>query len=158
MAWVSESPLVAEALAVVAREARDRGIRFEVELVEAAVLGRSLDLARMLRNLVENAVAHSPDGGSIELRAVQDGDLVRISVRDFGSGVSVEDAGRIFQPFFRGGHERASGRPGTGLGLAIASEIVRQHANGSLELVAVDGPGACFVATLPAAKMAPARA
>jgi len=147
--WVRVEELVEEALAVVAREARSRGIRFDVELIDVAVMGRSLDLARMLRNLVENAVAHSPDGSTVELRIVREADLVRISVRDFGPGVAKEDAARIFQPFFRGSHERASDRPGTGLGLAIASEIARQHRGGSVELSPVVGSGACFVATLP---------
>ncbi|MCR9166406.1 MAG: ATP-binding protein [Nannocystaceae bacterium] len=139
---------VDEAVAVVAREARERNVRLDVDIEDFDVMGRSLDLARMLRNLVENAVAHSPDGASIEVRAAQDAGVGWVSVRDFGPGVADDDAVRIFQPFFRGSRERASGRGGTGLGLAIASEIAKQHPGGTLELVSPDGPGACFRVTL----------
>lgn len=143
--------LVDETLMVLSHEAHRRGIRLDAAEIDDAVEGRALDLARMLRNLVENAVAHAPDGSTVEIRSSREGALVRISVRDYGPGVSPTDAPHVFQPFFRGSRERASERPGTGLGLAIASEIARQHPQGRIELVSVDGPGACFVVTLAAA-------
>ena len=65
-----------------------------------------------------------------------------------GGGVSSADAERIFQPFFRGGRERAGQRSGSGLGLAIAHEIAHQH-RGTLTLIASEGPGACFELRLP---------
>jgi len=142
--------IVNEAVAVVHREARSRGVQIDVAGVDHEVRGRSLDLSRVLRNLVENAVTHAPDGSTVEIRGSREGSLVRVSVRDFGPGVSPDDAPHVLQPFFRGSRERASERPGTGLGLAIANEILRQHPEGQLELASVEGPGACFVVTLAA--------
>jgi signal transduction histidine kinase len=137
-----------EARAMVVAEAESRSVSVATQVEGLQVQGEALDLIRLIRNLLENAIGHAPAGTQVELVGRREGDQAILSVRDYGTGISPSDAERIFQPFFRGSRERASQRPGTGLGLAIAREIVRQH-RGTLELLAVEGPGACFAVRLP---------
>jgi signal transduction histidine kinase len=110
-------------------------------------------LTQLLLVLIDNAIAHSPDGGAIHLDVVRDSPKgVAISVIDEGPGVPVELRDTIFEPFAR---SRGGRRPeGSGLGLAIARQLaVRQGA--TLELAPTDGhpthqgSGACFVLRMP---------
>jgi two-component system heavy metal sensor histidine kinase CusS len=105
------------------------------------------EVARALRNLLDNAIAHSQSGKSVSLKtAVQDGH-VDIAVEDEGSGVREEDASLLFAPFWRGTGERA-GAEGAGLGLALAREIARAE-GGDIAYDPEFSPGARFVLTLP---------
>lgn len=105
----------------------------------------------MLRNLPDNALAHSPDGTTIALEVEGAGREVRIAVTDEGPGVPAGDRERIFVPFFRGSHERAAGRGGVGLGLAIVREVVHAH-GGTISLTdRPGGSGARFEVRLPTA-------
>jgi len=142
----SEKVLVralAEAAAkTVAAEAHERDVQIDVKDTDAAVSGRPLDLERMLRNVLENAVRHSPPGGTVHVSAVQRGGAVVLQVSDAGMGVPEADRERIFEPFYRGAAERAADVPGAGLGLAIAREIGRMH-GGDVRLVRAES-GAVF--------------
>jgi two-component system heavy metal sensor histidine kinase CusS len=137
-----------EAVAMVGSEARARGIRIETRVDPMTVRGDGMDLARLVRNVLENAIRHSPPSGVVELAGRREGDHATLRVRDQGPGITAEDGERIFQPFFRGGQERASTGPGSGLGLAIAREIASHH-GGALELQPEAASGACFVLRLP---------
>jgi signal transduction histidine kinase len=88
-------------------------------------------LHQLFANLLDNAARHSPPGGTVRLRAAADDDGVLFSVADQGSGIPVEERGRVFERFTRG--ERATGG-GTGLGLAIARWVVQLH-HGSIAVV-----------------------
>jgi two-component system, OmpR family, sensor kinase len=111
------------------------------------VLGRPNDLTRMLRNLLENAVAHSPPGGIVRVACRRRSSRLELEVSDDGPGVPEEDRERVFEPFFRG-PAASAGAEGTGLGLGIARDIARHH-GGDVMLGADAGPGACFVVSLP---------
>ena len=113
------------------------------------VEGHPGDLQRLLRNLVENAVRHSPPGGIVEVLAHPTDDDVRLVVSDQGPGVPPEVRERIFEPFFRSAAARADST-GAGLGLAIARTIARAH-GGDLWVDASSdrARGACFVLRLP---------
>ena len=111
------------------------------------VNGRKADLARMIRNLIDNAVAHAPEGTSVRVtgrRQDPPSERILVTVEDSGPGVPEDLRPRIFEPFFRGDVERE--RSGAGLGLAIAKEIARAQ-GGDLRL---DDSASCtrFVATL----------
>lgn len=148
VALIDLAEICQEAQAMVEAEARAKSVRIDASIATVQVRGNGLDLIRVIRNLLENAIGHTPVGSSIELDCRREANHAVLRVRDHGTGITPTDAERIFQPFFRGGRERASSRPGTGLGLAIAREVVLQH-GGQLELLAVEGPGACFVVRLP---------
>lgn len=145
--------VVTGAQAWVERTASTRNVTIDVDVDDSSVLGSALDLERMVRNLFDNAVRHSPDGGTVHLRIRSENDLVNVTVEDEGKGVSEEDRSRIFEPFFRAASEH--GRDdGSGLGLAIVREIARVH-GGDVTLDRKEGgAGALFRACLPAAKMA----
>ena len=99
-------------------------------------------MRRVLDNLLQNAVRHSPDGGTVTLGAARTGASLRIEVADEGAGVPEALRTSLFEPF-------VTGRPdGTGLGLAIARELVQSH-GGRLEL-SHPGPGAVFTIDMPA--------
>lgn len=98
-------------------------------------------VADALRNLVENAVAHSPSGTEVTVAVHPDGS---VSVSDRGPGVAPEDRARVFDRFWRGQGERQAG---AGLGLAIVAEVARTH-NGTVEVGDAPGGGAVFILKL----------
>jgi PAS domain S-box-containing protein len=84
-----------------------------------------VDKARqVLVNLVENAIKYSPEGGRVEVEAVEHEGAVRFSVRDEGLGIMPEDQDRIFEKFYRADPQMIRGVGGTGLGLYICKELV----------------------------------
>ena len=116
----------------------------------APVVGDPDELRRLVRNLVENAVAHATS--RIELRAALDGDGVVVEVVDDGRGVPAGDEEAVFERFHRG--DTARTRRGTGLGLSIARTVAERH-GGTLVLVPGDAGGAHFRLTLPVQKPLP---
>jgi len=113
------------------------------------------EVARALRNLLDNAIAHSPRGGTVHVRASAFETRVEIMVEDSGNGVRPEDAPLLFTPFWRGDGERAA-EGGTGLGLSLAREIARAE-GGDATYDASFAPGARFVLTLPRFSGRPSR-
>ena len=110
----------------------------------APVRGHRDDLARMVRNLLDNAVRHAVS--RVEVTLVEDAGTVTLSVEDDGPGVPDEHRDRVFDRFFRGDPARDRSSPGTGLGLAIVRAVAEEH-RGSVDLA---GP-ARFEVTLPTA-------
>lgn len=106
------------------------------------------DGARALRNLLDNAIAHSPAGAQVALAVRADDGIVKIVVEDQGPGVREEDESVIFSPFYRGEGERAAEGSGAGLGLSLAREIARAH-GGDVSLDRAYTSGARFVLSLP---------
>jgi signal transduction histidine kinase len=82
---------------------------------------------RVLFNLIQNAIRHTPADGSVTVRAERVDGGIEIEVADTGEGISDGDRTRVFEPFYRGGSEAPRTRTGTGLGLAISRAIVEAH-------------------------------
>ena len=82
---------------------------------------------RVLTNLIENALAYTPTGGSVRVALSARRDAVEVSVADTGGGIRPEDLPHIFDRFYRADRSRDRSRSGAGLGLAIAREIVELH-------------------------------
>ncbi len=115
---------------------------------DAAMLNTdAAKLHDIIRNLVENAVNYTPDGGAIEIGArVVDGRF-RLHVADTGHGISPDDLGRVFERFYRVDKSRT--RPGgTGLGLSIVKHLV-QVLSGEVVVENQAAGGALFTVTLP---------
>lgn len=145
---VPPADLLREARRLLAPAAAAAGVPLRVAAAAALPPVRA-DRARVLRvlgNLVQNALAASPPGRPVRLRAERIGDAVRFSVEDRGPGVPPEEAERVFEAFQRG---RSAGRGGLGLGLAIARGLVEAH-GGRIGVEARPGGGAAFRFTLPA--------
>jgi two-component system, OmpR family, sensor kinase len=117
------------------------------------VEGNPDELHRMILNLLENAVRHTPDGTNVELRVDLDRRLseVRIEVADDGPGIPEEMAAQVFERFVRGaGPADTAGGGGTGLGLAIVRAVARSH-GGSVEVGRSPAGGALFRVRIPLA-------
>jgi two-component system, OmpR family, sensor kinase len=112
-------------------------------------------LRQMVVNLVENAIRHTPSGGTVRVKVTAERDEVVIAVEDTGQGIPEADRDRVFERFVRvansgnpGGEMEMHHTPGTGLGLAIARRIARTH-GGDVRLVSTGPTGTHFGATLP---------
>ena len=103
-------------------------------------------IARVLDNLVDNALRHTPAGGRVLLGAEMQGSGVRFTVGDTGPGVAAADLAHIFERFYRG--DGARGRGGSGLGLAIARSLVELH-GGTIGASSVPGVGTTIHFSLP---------
>ena len=84
-------------------------------------------LQRVLFNLIQNAIRHTPADGSVTVRASVVDDGVQIEVADTGTGIGVGDRHRVFEAFYRGGPAASRPAGGAGLGLAISRAIVEAH-------------------------------
>jgi len=104
-------------------------------------------VARILRNLVHNAIEHS-EGRGIEVALAADDHTVAVRVRDHGVGLRPGDEERVFERFWRADAARARTTGGTGLGLSIALEDARLH-GGRIDAYGKPGVGAAFRLVLP---------
>jgi signal transduction histidine kinase len=113
----------------------------------ARIVGDPGHLYRLFNNLIDNAVRHSPPGGSVGLRVLADGTFWHITVSDEGPGVPEAELEQIFDRFHRGGTERHD-HAGSGLGLSIAREIVRTY-EGSIQAENLPAGGFSIAVRLP---------
>ena len=111
------SPLIAE-----------KDIDFELTTLPCSMRAHDWMLRELTRNLLHNAIHHTPSGGQLSVRIQPRGDKAQLLVADTGSGISEDIRQRLFQPFATG-----NTKSGTGLGLAIAREIV-QALGGAIQL------------------------
>ncbi len=105
-------------------------------------------LGQILRNLLSNAITHTPASGEINVRAYATGSEVRVSVQNTGEGIPAQHLPYVFERFYRADSSRARATGGTGLGLAIVKQMVQAH-GGWIEAESQLGQGACFTFTLP---------
>jgi len=144
--------LVAEVVASAEPVARHKGVR----LTGAAVRGMpvyvdSAEMGRALRNLVTNAIRHTPADGGVDVLAEVQGGLACVTVSDACGGIPPDDLPRVFDVAFRGESARTPGpQSGGGLGLSIARGIVEAH-SGQIA-VRNAGPGCQFLIRLPLAR------
>ncbi len=134
--------------------AQRAGVALRAELTEhpVRIVGSDRSLVRVLSNLVANAIAHTPEGGSVTLAVGSDGGHAWARVDDTGVGIDENDLPRVFDVAYRGSNGRVpradSTLPsGSGLGLAIAAGLVQAH-GGSLTARNLDS-GARFEVRLP---------
>lgn len=131
-----------------------RGVTLTTTAAEGTPLvwGDADRLEQALQNVAANAIRHTPDGGTVTLRAEPAGDRVRITVTDTGPGIPGEHLPHIFDRFYKADAARAgtSVASGSGLGLSIVRAIVHRHGG---EVLAANAPGggAMFTMLLPAA-------
>jgi two-component system sensor histidine kinase BaeS len=135
--------LCERAYATFAEEARARGIEYELELGEGAVLVTDGDrVLQIVSNLIANALHWTPEGGRVDLALAAENGEVAVAVADSGPGIAPPERERIFRPFWSGD------TGGTGLGLTIARELALAL-GGRLELDSEPGRGSRFVLVLP---------
>ncbi|MGH8969332.1 MAG: HAMP domain-containing sensor histidine kinase [Actinomycetes bacterium] len=137
--------LVDSALAAVAHDAAQKGLRLVTDVDGAAELTCSPRIERVLHTLLINAVQHTPADGTVRLAVTSTEQCLEMEVEDTGGGIAQENLTLVFEPFFRADPARHG--PGAGLGLAIARRIVEEHGGRiSAESGAV---GARFAVSVP---------
>ena len=103
---------------------------------------------QVIGNLIDNALAHMPDGGDIRIVAAQKSPMVQVSVTDTGSGIPASALPHIFERFYSADTERSRRSGGFGLGLTVARQIVESH-GGRIWATSEEGRGASFFLTVP---------
>jgi two-component system sensor histidine kinase SenX3 len=114
----------------------------------AVVYGDHSLLVTAVRNLVDNAIAYSPEGTCVQVRVRRVGGLVEISVGDQGIGIAREEQARIFERFYRVDPARSRATGGTGLGLSIVKHVATNH-GGEVTVWSEEGKGSTFTLRLP---------
>ena len=137
------------------------GIQIETHLEKDTlnILGSSTHLSKTVMNLISNAAEAISDGGNITVSTenryidrpirgyddVKEGDYVVLTISDTGTGISPDDIGKIFEPFYT---KKKMGRSGTGLGMAVVWGTVKDH-NGYIDVQSTEGKGTAFTLFFP---------
>ncbi len=111
-------------------------------------------LRHILINLLDNALRHTPPGGTVTVCIEEVGNTVVIAVKDTGVGIAPEHLPHLFERFYRVERARDRESGGVGLGLAIVKEIAEAH-GGTVRVASEVGKGSVFTVTLPAARLDP---
>ncbi|MCA1689230.1 MAG: HAMP domain-containing histidine kinase, partial [Actinobacteria bacterium] len=133
IAWSVEhvelGELVAETVAAMRVQAQAKGVDVRAELPAdlAAVRANPEKVQRVLFNLIQNAIRHTPADGSVTVRAELAGEALEVEVADTGSGIPEPDRERVFEAFVQAEGDRARSGGHAGLGLAISRAIVEAH-------------------------------
>jgi two-component system sensor histidine kinase BaeS len=152
---VTFRPMVATAVAAAAAEtAQDRyaakGVQLRTELDDAGQVRVDADrFGQVLGNLLDNALRHTPEGGTVTLTCRRIDHWVEYRVADTGQGVAAEHLPHLFDRFFRADTARDRRHGGSGIGLAIAKALVEAHGGGISVASAGPGLGATFTVRLP---------
>jgi signal transduction histidine kinase len=142
--------LIEEAVQSWRVKAEQAGIRLDLHLATdlPPVMVDGQRIGRVLLNLLGNAIRYTSAGGSVTVEAQAEEDAVRISVRDTGVGIAVDDVPHIFDRFYRGEKSRSRQHGGAGLGLAIARGLVLAH-GGRIWAESAAGVGTTVSFTVP---------
>jgi signal transduction histidine kinase len=148
---VRSQQLVEMAARAAAPRFADKGVELRVESAQdapAVAVDRDR-IAEVLANLLENALRHTPAGGSVALTAARDDHSAVLTVTDTGEGLAPNELERVFERFYRTDSARSRDRGGSGIGLTIAQAIAHAH-DGSLRAESAGaGRGATFTLRLP---------
>jgi signal transduction histidine kinase len=127
MRQVELGDLIGDTVAAMRAPAEARGVKIAAELPLGHILAQANaeKVQRVLFNLIQNAIRHTPADGSVTVRARNDGADIEVEVADDGEGIPSSDGDRVFEAFYRG--DAARGEDGAGLGLAISRAIVEAH-------------------------------
>jgi len=144
--------LIRQAVDARTAQATAKGVSLSAELSGELpqIMVDSHRISQVLRNLLENAIAHTPEGGTISVTAAMKDDWLEISVTDNGEGIPPEDLPNVFERFYRVDRSRTRATGGNGLGLTIAKRLVEVH-GGKIEARSEPGKGSSFSFTVPLA-------
>jgi len=132
-----------------------RGVSISVDAAPVpAVRGSSRDLSLMVRNLIDNAVRYTGDGGSVDVSVRAETGSVVVRVADTGIGIPQRELPRIFERFYRVDRARSRETGGTGLGLSIVRHVTENH-GGDVTVESELGQGTVFEVRLPTGTAAP---
>jgi signal transduction histidine kinase len=133
ISWTREQvplqELVGETVEAMRVQAEAKGVAVRTELPDSLKPAQANPekLQRVLFNLIQNAIRHTPADGSVVVRAESVPTGIEFEVADTGDGIAPEERERVFTAFYRGGADAARTSPGAGLGLAVSRAIVEAH-------------------------------
>ena len=129
-------------------EAEMRGLDLSVEVEELTAVVNHRDVATAVRNVLDNAIRYTPEGGSISVVVAGEHGHAVVTVSDTGEGIPTRDTERVFERFYRVDSARSRATGGTGLGLSIVKHVAESH-GGTVSLESELGVGSTFVIRLP---------
>lgn len=135
-----------EVLETLKPTSNEKNIVIDVEMHKIKFLCDPLDIIKLLKNPIENAIKYSPEDSSIFIKLEQSNGMMHFSVKDQGYGISKKDQLRVFERFYRVEKDRI--QEGTGLGLAIVKHIVLKY-NGVYELQSEPDQGTTLQTKIP---------
>lgn len=147
---VEAAELLEAARRQVSALAEQRGVGVAVDGASGTIMGDPTRLRQVLLILLDNALRHTPAGGTVALSARPAGRDVRVAVADTGEGIPPEHLPHIFERFYRASSDRGEESGGSGLGLSIARGLVEAH-HGHIGISSEPGKGTRVEMTLPAA-------
>ena len=131
-----------------------KGVTLNLSVKPVSVRGDATNLARVVTNLVSNAIYYNRPQGRIDVDVRSEAEFVRLTVRDTGKGIPEASRDLLFHRFFRADKSRARTSGGHGLGLAITKAIVESH-GGHIEFTSDEDRGTIFRVTLPRGDQSP---
>jgi signal transduction histidine kinase len=145
--------LIRKEMAAVSTRAASSGITLTINLPEQLPPCDidSQRIAEVLHNLLNNAITHTPEGGTITVAASPLQEYVEVSVIDTGEGIPAEHLPNVFERFYRADKSRTRSTGGSGLGLTIARRLVEAH-GGKIGAESQVGKGSRFYFTIPVSK------
>ncbi len=149
--------LVARIVDSVSEEASGKNIRIHMTLPanQPRISSHAGMLAKIIRNLVSNAVRYSEPGGNVDVDLDVAWRNITLTVRDQGIGIAPEDQEKVFDEFYRTAQAQGMSNLGTGLGLAIVKKFT-EELGGNIKLTSEQGRGSTFTVTLPNTPLAAA--
>ncbi|MFP4554381.1 MAG: sensor histidine kinase [Actinomycetota bacterium] len=130
-------------------EADSKEISLDLATRAVTAMVSQRDVAIATRNLLDNAIRYTPEGGSVVVAVARDDGHALISVTDTGEGIPTRDVERVFERFYRVDSARSRATGGTGLGLSIVKHVAESH-GGSVSVESELGAGSTFTIRLPA--------
>lgn len=129
MQYVKLAELINETVEAMKPQGQAKRVAVRAELHEPLAPTRAdpEKLQRVLFNLIQNAIRHTPADGSVTVRAEDSPAGIQIQVSDTGHGIDAADQARVFEAFYRAGPDKSRSTPGAGLGLAISRSIIEAH-------------------------------
>jgi len=129
--------------------ADDAGVSLGLDVERAApVLGTTRDIGLLLRNLIDNAIRYTPEGGTVRVAVTTVDSDAELTVRDTGVGIPSKDLPRIFERFYRVDRARSRETGGTGLGLAIVKHVA-ENLGARVDVESELGVGTTFTVRIP---------
>lgn len=151
MSQVDLAQIAQQEVERVAAQAELLGLRLELDLRPTPVHGDPELLARMVGNLVENAVRHNCEDGWFAVKTGPQGESALLEVANTGPAIPPEEVDRLFDRFYRPDRSRSHRTGGFGLGLSIVKSVATAH-GGAVRLEALEGGGLRAMVTLPLAR------
>lgn len=145
----SLSSIIGEVIDLIGIAAEKKGIELLVDQPEGIEIWANRDrIKQLLLNLIDNGIKYNKSGGKVNLTVSEHANILKISVKDTGSGIDEKDIPRLFERFYRVDKSRSKALGGTGLGLSIVKHICELY-GGSVTVTSEKNKGSEFVVSLP---------